>query len=378
MLAINCYEIQYCTYLASLIIRLPSDPVRHGTYRTYRYCTPQKKRTGTVQYVQYVVQGTLTLSQSTGACGVRMRSSSNDTSTIVRLQIYVAPHASQSSLLYVHLLPMAAATSKSIISISLSFLLFGKVSPFQLPCFTITQCNTCCTRSAFLSRGVMGALLSIHNKDLTAEYHPNGNLYRYKGLTYDEDGVTIIDSIFQQIADGDVPPGKPSVASDTPTREERLNDEESREQRDLLFQNEEVAAFYTMDPGCDQGHILVVPRAKSFKEGFFPKSCVDLKPTKKDIELLLQMRYVGEQAMKEHQKIHMAMNKKKIHDEFLYCFHVPPFNSIDHLHLHVFGSAARRNSLKSYIKHPPWFDTPWCVRLETVLSSLERNGLQPM
>lgn len=197
---------------------------------------------------------------------------------------------------------------------------------------------------------------------MNVQFLPPTSMSQYKGLTYDVDGVTIIDSLFQRIADGDIPPGD---------RTKLCN---NKKQNELLYQDDQVAAFYTLDPGCDQGHILVVPRARSFR-GAFLKSCLDLKATDEDISLLQHMKDVGGQAIKAHRRENDIMVKniedKIQEDPIYYCFHVPPFTSIDHLHLHVLGSDERRSSFKNYLKYPPWFETRWCVRLETVLSSLE-------
>lgn len=207
---------------------------------------------------------------------------------------------------------------------------------------------------------VMGTILSSRENILNVKLSPCVNTNQYKGLTYDDDGVTIVDSLFQRIADGNIPPGD-------------LRKPRNKRQNQLLYQDEQVAAFHTLDPGCDQGHILVVPRARQFRgdQAEFLKSCLDLKSTAEDVALLQHMRYVGEKAIilhrRESEKVHIQDD-----DSIHFYFHVPPFTSIDHLHLHVLGSG-KRNSFKNYLKYPPWCETIWCVRLETVLSSLEAD-----
>jgi diadenosine tetraphosphate (Ap4A) HIT family hydrolase len=216
-------------------------------------------------------------------------------------------------------------------------------------------------RGAFFLQSVriMGSIVSSRENIVNVKFWPDAKTNQYKGLTYDGDGVTIVDSLFQRIADGDVPPGD-------------LMKPRNNRQNELLYQDEQVAAFYTMDPGCDQGHILVVPRARQFRGGQeeFLKSCLDLKSSDKDVALLQHMKNVGEQAMMLHRRESGVSIQG---DESIYFyFHVPPFTSIDHLHLHVIGSD-KRNSFKNYLKYPPWCETIWCVRLETVLSSLEAD-----
>lgn len=209
----------------------------------------------------------------------------------------------------------------------------------------------------------MGSILSTRENIVNVKLWPCVKTNQYKGLTYDDDGVTIVDSLFQRIADGDIPPGD-------------LRKPLNNRQNELLYQDEQVAAFRTLDPGCDQGHILVVPRARQFRgdQSEFLKSCLDLKSTDTDVALLQHMRHVGEKAMILHRRESEKNVKVRIQgdDSIQFYFHVPPFTSIDHLHLHVLGSG-KRNSFKNYLKYPPRCETIWCVRLETVLSSLEAN-----
>ena len=56
-------------------------------------------------------------------------------------------------------------------------------------------------------------------------------------------------------------------------------------------------------------------------------------------------------------------------EENLFVFHVPPFNSIDHLHLHVIGSPSSM-SYSSYFKYA--LDWGWCASAKSVLRPLER------
>jgi diadenosine tetraphosphate (Ap4A) HIT family hydrolase len=256
---------------------------------------------------------------------------------------------------------------------------------------------------------------------LDPEYYPDGvTLYKEKGLTYGPDGTTIIDSLFQNIADGIVPPtpaasrspsllispgaitsnsnrkdeenGQSQCSSDGISGEGTGEGTETDTGRQLLHQDEHVAAFYTMDPGCHEGHVLVVPRNRPLHntaEGNgnkFLKTCADLSPTESDIDLLSHMKTVGHDVMAKHQKSMSMMSegeggvktKTKANSDtntgtpYGYFFHVPPYNSINHLHLHVLGSKDNRSSIKNYIKYPPFdIETHWCIRLDTILASLK-------
>ena len=55
-----------------------------------------------------------------------------------------------------------------------------------------------------------------------------------------------------------------------------------------------------------------------------------------------------------------------------YCFHIPPFNSIDHLHLHAIAKPSEMsfvNGLKYSTR------TPWCSTPEQLIESLRRKAL---
>eukprot|EP00613_Pedinella_sp_CCMP2098_P000695 CAMPEP_0171633600 /NCGR_PEP_ID=MMETSP0990-20121206/25327_1 /TAXON_ID=483369 /ORGANISM="non described non described, Strain CCMP2098" /LENGTH=241 /DNA_ID=CAMNT_0012204403 /DNA_START=148 /DNA_END=873 /DNA_ORIENTATION=- len=234
---------------------------------------------------------------------------------------------------------------------------------------------------------------------LSKEYHPSGTLKFYKGVMYEEDGTTIVDSIFQRIADGVESP--------------------SGEEKELCFQDDRVACFVPMNAVSRQGHVLVVPRVTAPEEhpadsqrisstatSGVIKTVADLESS--HTELLLHMRHVGTTVL--HQRLSSLPNRRghvagmnmnsravdvevpttipaidttlpgttdnnKIPDslkrDIFLSFHQPPFNSIDHLHLHCIAEGPRRNVI-DYLKYPT-FDTPWCVNLATVLKHLEEK-----
>lgn len=60
--------------------------------------------------------------------------------------------------------------------------------------------------------------------------------------------------------------------------------------------------------------------------------------------------------------------------DYITCFHVPPFNSVDHLHLHILAPASEMNWV---YKLKYWCGMRWCVSDEVVIERLE-EGLNPM
>lgn len=57
-----------------------------------------------------------------------------------------------------------------------------------------------------------------------------------------------------------------------------------------------------------------------------------------------------------------------------YCFHIPPFNSIDHLHLHAIAHVHEMNFL-GWLKYYP--GSFWCRSAEDVIRSLENSADRP-
>jgi diadenosine tetraphosphate (Ap4A) HIT family hydrolase len=76
-------------------------------------------------------------------------------------------------------------------------------------------------------------------------------------------------------------------------------------------------------------------------------------------------------------------------DDYILCFHIPPFTSVNHLHLHVLAPASQMKSLYRYGKYNCGsnnnnnsnsnnnnYDVRWCTSLQDVLIRL-RTGLPP-
>jgi diadenosine tetraphosphate (Ap4A) HIT family hydrolase len=57
--------------------------------------------------------------------------------------------------------------------------------------------------------------------------------------------------------------------------------------------------------------------------------------------------------------------------DYRLCFHIPPFNSVDHLHLHVLAPLSQMTWYYRYIKYNP--HTRWCIEMGTVCDRLAKN-----
>lgn len=200
----------------------------------------------------------------------------------------------------------------------------------------------------------------------------------FKGVTYNaEDKNRIVSCIFCEIYAG------------------------RNRSTEVVYIDERVIVFYPLDEAGEQ-HLLVVPKlhidtiesfndgrylnnsqiaelkGKQYQNGFDStvKECNQLQA---DIELLSYMREVGERVSidkylsKLNPSSTLTLNSKDeaqrredITGRTQFCFHVPPFNSINHLHLHVITLPFL--SWKHWIKYSTRM--PWCCTHQEILDSL--------
>lgn len=97
----------------------------------------------------------------------------------------------------------------------------------------------------------------------------------------------------------------------------------------VLLSNSKAVAFKDRSP---QGveHYLIIPRVHV-------RNITWLKSTKEDIDLLESMISLGKQTIEEQRN---KGNEREATNEVntpLLTFHIPPFTSVNHLHLHVLG-----------------------------------------
>lgn len=97
-------------------------------------------------------------------------------------------------------------------------------------------------------------------------------------------------------------------------------------------------------------HALVIPKR-------FVESVYDL-----DLDLLQEMRDAALKLLQKYQPEALAAN------DFQLCFHIPPFNSVDHVHLHVLSPLSE---LSSYGRLKYWVGARWCISEKHVRDRLE-------
>eukprot|EP00549_Striatella_unipunctata_P016855 CAMPEP_0118685480 /NCGR_PEP_ID=MMETSP0800-20121206/7270_1 /TAXON_ID=210618 ORGANISM="Striatella unipunctata, Strain CCMP2910" /NCGR_SAMPLE_ID=MMETSP0800 /ASSEMBLY_ACC=CAM_ASM_000638 /LENGTH=189 /DNA_ID=CAMNT_0006582397 /DNA_START=61 /DNA_END=630 /DNA_ORIENTATION=- len=102
-----------------------------------------------------------------------------------------------------------------------------------------------------------------------------------------------------------------------------------------LAETDDLLCFMDKTPRAPL-HALVIPKRHI-------PTLNDL--TFQDVELVQEMRALGLRVMKERYP-HAHQDK-----DYVLCFHVPPFNSVDHLHLHVLAPASSMTRLMRYGKY---------------------------
>jgi len=103
-------------------------------------------------------------------------------------------------------------------------------------------------------------------------------------------------------------------------------------------------------------HALVIPKR------YIP-SVFSLQPT--DLTLLEEMRQVALNLVGKRYPEAVAKG------DYILCYHVPPFNSVGHLHLHVLAPASEMNLIYRYGKYQ--VGSRWCASEESVRKRLGMN-----
>ncbi|XP_058060293.1 adenosine 5'-monophosphoramidase HINT3-like [Anopheles bellator] len=120
---------------------------------------------------------------------------------------------------------------------------------------------------------------------------------------------------------------------------------------EIVFQNERICIFNDIRPSSDF-HFLAVP--KHHVENVSSLSAAD-KPLLEELK----------------RELVRVLEEKQIHQrEASFGFHIPPFTSIKHLHMHAIAPVAKMGFISRMIFRP---NTMWFKTDETVLQSLANN-----
>lgn len=131
---------------------------------------------------------------------------------------------------------------------------------------------------------------------------------RRKGVSYNRSTGEIVDCLFCRIQRGEEPAR-------------------------VVFEDSDVVVFKTIKP-YTHTHLLAIPRTHI-------QNARSLRGSD-GAQVVRQLVAAGEHAL-----------GPKYAPDALYCFHMPPINSIDHLHLHVIASPSSL-SMRGAIKYNTW------------------------
>ncbi|XP_068199301.1 adenosine 5'-monophosphoramidase HINT3-like [Antennarius striatus] len=126
-----------------------------------------------------------------------------------------------------------------------------------------------------------------------------------------------------------------------------------RTDTEILLSDDELLCFCDVKPGATH-HYLVVPRTHI-------DNCKSLR--RDDVPLVERMVEMGRSALEKNKVIDL--------DDIRMGFHIPPFSSVPHLHLHVLAPASMM-TLKSQLRYGP--QSHWFIRVDKVLSHLKTHG----
>ncbi|XP_029352352.1 histidine triad nucleotide-binding protein 3-like [Echeneis naucrates] len=122
---------------------------------------------------------------------------------------------------------------------------------------------------------------------------------------------------------------------------------------EILLSDDELVCFRDVKPGADH-HYLIVCRTHI-------DSCKAL--LRDSIPLVEHMKAMGMSIMEK--------NKVCDLDDVRMGFHIPPFSSVPHLHLHALAPASKMN-IKSQLRYGP--QSHWFITVDKVLSQLRTHG----
>lgn len=133
----------------------------------------------------------------------------------------------------------------------------------------------------------------------------------------------------------------------------------------FLADTEELIAFEDIAPRAPL-HALVIPKRRI-------PSVFELDTGADSLQLATDMSEVARSLVKRHHPDAFATG------DYLLCFHVPPFYSVDHLHLHVLAPASSMSALFRDAKYNTGrrdqrFFVRWCISLQDVLANLGKGS----
>ncbi|XP_018550086.1 adenosine 5'-monophosphoramidase HINT3 [Lates calcarifer] len=122
---------------------------------------------------------------------------------------------------------------------------------------------------------------------------------------------------------------------------------------EILLSDDQLVCFRDLKPGATH-HYLIIPRRHI-------DNCKTLQGD--DIPLVEQMQKMGRSILEK--------NEVCDQDDVRMGFHLPPFSSVPHLHLHALAPASKMN-FRSQLHYGP--QSHWFITVDKVLSQLRLRG----
>ena len=117
------------------------------------------------------------------------------------------------------------------------------------------------------------------------------------------------------------------------------------------LESEQLFSFRDRSPRAPL-HALVIPKCHI-------PSVDNLNPT--DVDLVTSMKNLGLDILRAEEPD--ALERC----DYIMCFQVPPFNSVNHLHLHVLAPVSKMSVLMRFVYK---VDTFWCSSVDSILDRL--------
>ena len=147
------------------------------------------------------------------------------------------------------------------------------------------------------------------------------------------------------------PPGVVSDYSDNPSVFGKILNGELPSR--TYQENADFLAFRDRSPKA-KFHALVIPKR-------YVQNVYSLTP--ENVNLVQDMRQMGLELLEKEQP------KALVDNNYILCFHIPPFNSVDHLHLHVLAPASEMYFVHRYGTYD--CGARWCISDVEVIERLK-------
>jgi diadenosine tetraphosphate (Ap4A) HIT family hydrolase len=166
-----------------------------------------------------------------------------------------------------------------------------------------------------------------HNDAEQQKQQKQRRTLKKKGVLYDADTGEVVECLFCKI-------------------------HQRQEPGRIEYEDEKYVVFHTIDPATHL-HLLVTPRQHI--------TSVHSLKGHEGAQLIRELIEIGKRALKEENCSHAK-----------FCFHIPPYTSIDHLHLHAIADHANHASWWYKIKYPTssnWY----CKNAMDLVHELEKQ-----